>query len=217
MVAKNSLNEKNIIRYEEIPLARAELPSDPIALFELWFTQAKQQGESEPSAMTLATVTRDYDISARMVLLKQFDVQGFCFFTNYLSPKAQALNEIPKASLVFWWPLCQRQIRIKGDVVLLEPAASDQYFALRDKASQIATLSSLQSSVIPDRQTLLTQFEHLTQMYANQSEVPRPPTWGGYRLQHHTVEFWQGRPHRLHDRFQYQKYNDMWQIVQLSP
>ena len=191
------------------------LPS-PITQFEKWFQDAKQSGQLEPNAMTLATVNQHYDVTARTVLLKSVDELGFIFFTNYLSPKAQALKAIPKAALVFWWPSCQRQVRVTGTVSLLEEALSDNYFASRPQDSQIASSISKQSEVIPNREYLLEKFTKMQQAVKDQ-KIPRPDFWGGFRLHPKTVEFWQAREHRMSDRFEYRHNGSDWEIVQLSP
>lgn len=198
-------------------LSKKDLFKSPFDQFEQWFNQAKQHGEFDPSAMTLATVNADYSVTARMVLLKSFDQQGFVFFTNYESPKAQAIREIPKAAMVFWWPLSQRQIRITGNVKLIDSEQSDIYFATRNKNSQIAAVVSRQSAVIPNREYLIKEFNEAFKQYENVENIPRPDFWGGYILVPDRFEFWQGREHRLHDRFEYRKQNKEWEIVQLSP
>jgi len=162
-------------------------------------------------------VNREYDVTARMVLLKSVSDAGFSFYSNYLSPKAQDLKEIPKAALVFWWPLCQRQVRITGVVAKLDSKSSDQYFASRNKGSKMAAIVSKQSSVITSRDDLLSQYQALAQQYENNENIQRPAYWGGYILAPQVVEFWQGRKHRLHDRFQYRKQENKWDIFRLSP
>jgi len=195
-----------------------QLLIDPFDQFALWFKEAQAQ-EKEPSAMTLATVTREYEITARIVLLKAFDQEGFVFFTNYQSPKAQALKEIPFAALVFWWPHCQKQVRITGKVVVAADKQSDLYFAERSKGSRIAAIVSEQSQPIANKEVLLNRFETLSHRYADQEAVPRPSYWGGYQLQPTDFEFWQSGEHRLHDRFQYRKksVDKDWEIIRLSP
>lgn len=202
--------------FSQIPLLSTDLLPSPIHQFEKWFLDATQSGQLEPNAMTLATVNQDYDVTARTVLLKSVDEKGFVFFTNYLSPKALALKAIPKAALVFWWPTCQRQVRVTGTVSLLEPHLSDEYFASRPQDSQIASTISKQSEVIPNREYLIEQFNKLQQT-TGQQKISRPDFWGGFRLTPKTVEFWQGRAHRMSDRFEYRLQNGLWQIVQLSP
>lgn len=201
--------------YFHLPLTKADLASSPILQFNQWLEQAKSKGEIEPTAMTLATTDKDYHVTARMVLLKSVDEKGFVFFTNYLSLKAKQLKEIPQAALVFWWPLCQRQVRITGTIGLTSAAESDTYFRQRSNESQIASAVSLQSSVIRDRQSLIEKYDALSKQTAKPLE--RPDFWGGYILYPLTLEFWQGREHRLHDRFLYTRNNQQWDIVQLSP
>lgn len=193
---------------------KTSLLPDPIDQFALWFEAAHD--EIDRTAMTLATVNKNYAISARMVLLKSFDQAGFVFFTHYDSPKAQALQDIPHAALVFWWPKSQRQVRITGQVNFLDAKASDLYFASRSRESQIGALASKQSTVIPNRDYLLQKFNSLSQDLEGQP-IPRPANWGGYVLTPQSIEFWEGKPHRLHDRFLYTRQQDSWQIVQLSP
>lgn len=203
--------------YHELPFTKNDLQKDPVDQFTLWFGDAKAIGEIEPTAMTLATVNKQYDVSARMVLLKSFDKNGFVFFTNYLSPKSLSIQEISKVAAVFWWPLCQRQVRITGKVTFLDQKQSDDYFHQRNKPSRIAAIVSKQSEIIPNRESLLAQFEALEKKYENSDIIDRPPYWGGYVIQHQSLEFWQGRTHRLHDRFQYTRQANDWAIVQLSP
>jgi pyridoxamine 5'-phosphate oxidase len=204
------------LSFTKIPLVKSDLLPSPISQFQKWFHEATQSGQLEPNAMTLATVNKDYHVTARTVLLKSVDELGFVFFTNYLSPKAQALKAVPKAALVFWWPTCQRQVRVTGTVSLLEEALSDNYFASRPQDSQIASSISKQSEVIPNREYLLDKFNQMQQAVKDQ-KIPRPDFWGGFRLFPLTVEFWQGREHRMSDRFEYRHNGHHWEIVQLSP
>ncbi|MGE3318479.1 MAG: pyridoxamine 5'-phosphate oxidase [Candidatus Berkiella sp.] len=203
--------------FTKIPLLKSDLLPSPISQFQKWFEEAVQQGQPEVNAMTLATVNQDYDVTARTVLLKSVDERGFVFYTNYLSPKGQALQAIPKAALVFWWQRCQRQVRVTGTVSLLEPALSDAYFASRPQDSQIASMISKQSEVIPSRDYLLEKFQQKQQELKGE-KIVRPDFWGGFRLTPKTIEFWQGREHRMSDRFEYRlQSNHQWEIVQLSP
>jgi pyridoxamine 5'-phosphate oxidase len=202
--------------YSQPPIDPSELLADPTAQFDLWYQHAIQIGELEPTAMTLATVNKHYDISARMVLLKSFDQKGFVFFSNYNSRKAQAIKEIPQGALVFWWPISQRQVRITGTIALLDPQASDQYFASRNRQSQITSIISEQSTVIADREALLARYEQAEKANENKL-IQRPDFWGGYIVQPQTFEFWQGGPYRLSDRFLYTKKDQGWKIEQLSP
>lgn len=205
------------LSFTKIPLLKSDLLPSPINQFQKWFEEAMQQGQPEANAMTLATVNKNYDVTARTVLLKGVDEKGFVFFTNYQSPKGQALQAVPKAALVFWWPSCQRQVRVTGDVAMVEPEISDAYFASRPIDSQIASMISKQSSVIPSREYLLEKFQQKQQELKDQKMV-RPDFWGGFRLVPKTVEFWQGREHRMSDRFEYRLLsNHQWEIVQLSP
>ncbi|MCS5711581.1 pyridoxamine 5'-phosphate oxidase [Candidatus Berkiella aquae] len=202
--------------FSQIPLSKSDLNPSPINQFQTWFHEATLCGQPEPNAMTLATVDQNYDVTARTVLLKSVDEQGFVFYTNYLSPKGQALKAIPKAALVFWWQSCQRQVRVTGTVTVVEAKLSDDYFASRPQDSQIASIISKQSEVIPSRDYLLEKFNEM-QSRVQGKPIPRPDFWGGFRLIPSTVEFWQGREHRMSDRFKYLNVDDIWQIVQLSP
>lgn len=188
-----------MIPYFELPLNMGDLNPDPFAQFQLWYQQAKDNAELEPSAMALATVTSDYQIQNRMLLLKGVDHLGFSFFTHYTSPKGQALDQMPQAAMVFWWPRSQRQVRIEGSITRVSPKESDHYFESRGRDKQIAAIASLQSEAIPDRTFLLEKVAQLEAQYNNGAKIPRPPTWGGYRLMPESMEFWQGRLHRLHD------------------
>ncbi len=198
-------------------LTKDNLATNPLTQFAIWFEAAKEKGEIEPTAMTLATVNAKYEVSARIVLLKEFSEKGFSFFTNFTSPKATALNEINHAALVFWWPKSKRQVRITGVVSMLDSQSSDKYFSTRSKASCLSALASKQSSIIPDRDFLMAKYYALEEKYANQAVIPRPDFWGGYILKPESMEFWQAADHRLHDRFLYQKKDETWQICQLSP
>lgn len=194
-----------------------DVAADPIAQFRVWFDEAWHAGVPDAHAMTLATSTRSGEVSARVVLLKGFDERGFCFYTNYRSRKGRELEENPRAALVFFWQPLERQVRIEGMVSKLTDRESDEYFRSRPLASQIGALVSAQSSVIPSRAFLDERFNEVREQYKN-AVVPRPQHWGGYRVAPHTVEFWQGRENRLHDRLVYRR-NDRgrWLIERLSP
>jgi pyridoxamine 5'-phosphate oxidase len=167
--------------------------------------------------MTLATATKDGRPSARLVLLKQADEQGFVFYTNYLSQKALELDANPWAALVFYWPQLERQVRVDGSVSRVSPAESDEYFQTRPRESQIGALASPQSDVISGRDVLQQRFEELEEFYGDR-EIERPAHWGGYRLQPDRIEFWKGRPGRLHDRLLYELQTDgSWTIKRLAP
>jgi len=197
-------------------LSEAEAGDDPVTLFQAWFVAAAEGGLPEPNAMTLATATPDGKPSARVVLLKAFDERGFTFFTNYDSRKGTELTANPQAALVFLWHEFERQIRVEGRVERSSDAESDEYFHVRPLGSRLGAWASGQSAVIPDREFLETRQAEWTAKYAGQ-EVPRPPHWGGFRVVPESVEFWQGRPSRLHDRIRFQRTSVGWQRERLSP
>ena len=198
-------------------LLESDVAADPVALFEAWLAEAQAAGLHEPNAMTLATVGADGRPSARMVLFKGVNAQGFTFYTNYTSRKGTELTANPWAALVFWWGPLGHQVRVEGQVARLSPAESDAYYARRPKGSQLGAWVSPQSQVIPDRGVLETRLAELEAQYADM-EPPRPPDWGGYRLSPVTVEFWQSGPHRLHDRLRYVRQEDgRWRIERLAP
>lgn len=197
-------------------LLETEVDANPIGQFQRWFEQALAAELPEPNAMTLATVTAEGKPAARMVLLKGFDQQGFVFYTNYLSRKGQDLSQAPWAALVFWWAELERQVRIEGQVTKVSAQETDTYFYSRPRGSQLGAWASEQSRVIGDRTILEHRLQELEQHYQDQP-IPRPPHWGGYRLQPHRIEFWQGRPNRLHDRLCYQQEGELWTIERLSP
>lgn len=183
-------------------LTEADLLDDPIALFRRWFDEAVAAELPEVNAMTLATADRDGRPSARTVLLKGVDGRGFEFFTNYESRKARELDANPHAALVFLWAPLHRQVRVTGDVTRLTAAESDAYFATRPRGSQLGAWASAQSSVLEGRAALEARLDEVRARFGS-GEIPRPPHWGGYRLVAESVELWQGRPGRLHDRLRY--------------
>jgi pyridoxamine 5'-phosphate oxidase len=190
---------------------------DPILQFQNWLKQAKAAGISEPTAMTLATTAADGQPSARIVLLKEVSQDGFVFYTNYGSRKGRELAVNPRAALVFYWPQLERQVRITGAVVKTSRSESNAYFQTRPRGSQLAAWASWQSLPIPDRDVLEARVKKLEAKYAGVS-VPLPPNWGGYRLRPDSIEFWQGRPNRLHDRLRYsQEADGGWKIERLAP
>jgi pyridoxamine 5'-phosphate oxidase len=226
--------------YSLTGLRRRDLEADPIVQFRKWFDQASGARASgrvrkffirlykrlllasgaEPldlTAMMLATVDQQGGPSARVVLLKGVDQRGFVFFTNYESRKGQELAGNPQAALVFYWPDQERQVCIAGEVSQLPMAESDAYFRTRPRGSRLAAWASKQSSTVKDRAALEEKWKQMEARYANQ-EIPRPPFWGGYLLAPVRIEFWQGRPNRLHDRFRYTRQPDKtWLIERLSP
>jgi pyridoxamine 5'-phosphate oxidase len=205
------------IEYRRERLLEEQADADPFVTFAAWFAEAQEVGVFEPNAMTLATADAAGRPSARMVLLKGVDARGFCFYTNYTSRKGRELAENPWAALVFWWGPLERQVRIEGQIEQMAAAESDAYFRSRPRGAQLSAWASAQSSVIPDRQTLEARLHEIEEQYAGQ-EPPRPPDWGGYRLVPTVIEFWQGGPHRLHDRLQYTRQSDgSWWLARLAP
>jgi pyridoxamine 5'-phosphate oxidase len=197
-------------------LSKAEVDPSPLRQFQFWFDQALSAQLPEPNAMTLATVTGDGKPSARIVLLKGLDDRGFVFYTNYESRKGQELAQNDQAVLVFWWAQLERQVRIEGSVEKVTTGEADEYFHSRPRASQLGAWASDQSQVIPNRKILEQRFQELEEKYQD-GTIPRPPHWGGYRVIPQQIEFWQGRPNRLHDRLRYRLDQDQWIIERLSP
>lgn len=198
-------------------LSEAEADPDPFAQFGAWFDEALRADLREPNAMTVATATREGLPSARIVLLKSWDARGFVFYTNYEGQKGREVAENPVAALVFYWPEMERQIRIVGGVARVAPEESDRYFASRPLGSRLGAMVSPQSSVIPDRAGLEARLQQLATEHQEIAPT-RPESWGGYRVAPRSVEFWQGRPNRLHDRLRYrQGTSDAWLIERLAP
>lgn len=202
--------------YTHAGLRRADLDPDPIKQFNQWFQQAIAAGIREPNAMALATADKQGRPSVRIVLLKEVGPKGFTFFTNYESRKGCELAENPHASLVLFWPELERQVCIAGSVSKVTRAESKKYFDSRPKGSRLAAWVSSQSDAITDRSVLEKKLAVLEAKYPD-DEVPLPPYWGGFRIAPIRIEFWQGRPNRLHDRFQYLKHPRGWKIERLSP
>lgn len=191
----------------------------PREQFERWFADSQDAGSPLAEGMTLATVGLDGVPRARTVLLKETDERGLVFFTNYRSQKAKELAQNPNATLLFWWPLSERQVRITGRVERITAAQSDAYHVTRPRGSQLGGWSSPQSEVVADRGALERAFEEVSARFAG-GEIPRPQHWGGYRLVPVAAEFWQGRANRLHDRLLYRLTDpatDTWSIVRLAP
>ena len=198
-------------------LSETDIDSDPIVQFGVWFQQALDGDLIEPNAMTLATATPEGKPTARIVLLKGVDERGFVFYTNYESQKGRQLIANPYAALVFLWDKLERQVRIEGKVVKLDIEESKEYFHSRPKASQLGAWASDQSRVIPNREVLEQKLEDLKTEYKD-AAVPIPEHWGGFRVIPNRIEFWQGRPSRLHDRLVYDLQDDgNWQVQRLSP
>ena len=225
--------------YRRDALDRAVLDANPLSQFESWFREATgEQSQSrwrkigvalyklwsaicnhrpaDSNAMTLATLDKNGKPSTRTVLLKSVDERGFIFFTNYDSRKGRELAENPNAALTFFWSDLERQVCIAGSVIKLPVAESEAYFKSRPRGSQLAAWASNQSEIVPDRATLEKKWSELEAKFPN--EIPLPPNWGGFILRPERIEFWQGRPSRLHDRFNYAKQADgSWKIARLSP
>jgi pyridoxamine 5'-phosphate oxidase len=204
------------LSYEKGALDEATLPRDPMELFRLWMEDALAAGVLEANAMTLATVSAEGQPSSRTVLLKGYDERGFSFFTNYHSRKGRELEGNPKAALTIFWKERERQVCIRGAVSRLSREESDAYFQSRPYGSQIGAWVSEQSEVIPNRAWLETRDQDLKAKYP-EGRVPLPPNWGGFVVAPQEVEFWQGRPSRLHDRMLYRRAGIAWEHVRLSP
>ncbi len=198
-------------------LNRDELAEDPLEQFSRWMQQAIELKIGDPTAMTVATVAADGQPGQRIVLLKQFDKQGFVFYTNYGSRKAEELSRNAKISLHFPWHIIDRQVKIAGDAARVSVSESLKYFLGRPKQSQLAAVASAQSRVLSSRTLLLNQFESLKQKFRNR-DIPFPDFWGGYRVAPKEIEFWQGGANRLHDRFRYLRDSEGgWSIDRLAP
>lgn len=203
--------------YEKRMLRTKDLATDPFEQFQRWFGEAQQAGVPEPNATALATATPSGQPSARMVLLKGVDARGFAFYTNYESRKAKELEANPQAALVFWWQVLERQVRVEGRVQRMSAEEADAYFQSRPRESQLSAHASPQSRVVRSRSVLEESFELVRSRYEGR-EVPRPEHWGGFRLEPDAVEFWQGRPGRLHDRLRYRRTEEgSWTIERLAP
>ena len=199
------------------PLERRNLHADPLVQFETWFGEACDEGIPAPNAMTLATVSSDASPTARTVLLKIYDRNGFVFFTNYGSRKAGQIKDNPEVALLFPWFSMGRQVSVTGSASRISSAASLKYFLSRSRGSQLGAWTSEQSSIISSRDILETTLAQMKRKFT-EGEIPLPSFWGGYRVQPRTIEFWQSRPNRLHDRFQYTRQTDnSWSIDRLAP
>jgi pyridoxamine 5'-phosphate oxidase len=205
--------------YETTPLDIGDLAPEPIEQIERWLARWLEVAPNEPAAVVLATADGSGRPSARNVLLRGLDARGLTFFTGYASNKGRDLAANPQAMLLFSWVPLLRQVHVGGAVVRTDDAESDAYWATRPRSSQLAAWASDQSTVLPDRATLEVRFAEAASRFEG-TEVPRPTSWGGFRLVPDTVELWQGRPNRLHDRLRYQHPEsdpDAWEIVRLSP
>jgi pyridoxamine 5'-phosphate oxidase len=203
--------------YTQGGLDEATLHPNAIVQFEKWFADAHSAGIREPNAMTLATATPGGVPSARIVLLKEVSDAGFVCYTNYTSRKAMELAENPHAALVFFWAELERQVRVEGTAVQVPRAQSEQYFATRPKGSRLGAWVSPQSSIVESRRILEARLSELEERYRDTDDVPAPDFWGGICIQPVSIEFWQGRPNRLHDRLRYIKESSGWRIERLAP
>jgi pyridoxamine 5'-phosphate oxidase len=202
--------------YKSAELSEQDVVKNPIAQFEKWFADAIEAQIYEPNVMTLATADKSGRPNARIVLLKGVDEQGFSFYTNYLSQKGKEIKKNPFACLVFFWAELERQVRIEGKIEKLDKETSEQYFHSRPIGSQIGAIASPQSQVIDDRESLEARVQELTQQYEGK-QIPKPAHWGGYIVKPTSIEFWQGRPSRLHDRIKFTLVNGSWKIERLAP
>ncbi|XP_047946642.1 pyridoxine/pyridoxamine 5'-phosphate oxidase 1, chloroplastic-like [Salvia hispanica] len=204
--------------YVSPELLEDQAEADPFTQFQKWFDDAMAAALKEPNAMAICTAGKDGKPTSRMVLLKGFDKDGFVWYTNYESQKAQQISENPQAALLFYWGALNRQVRIEGPVQKVSDEESEQYFHSRPRGSQIGAIVSKQSTVIPGRQFLYQQQAELEAKYSDGSLIPKPKYWGGYRLKPEVFEFWQGQPSRLHDRLRYTPDGKgAWKIERLSP
>jgi pyridoxamine 5'-phosphate oxidase len=202
--------------YTRAGLSEPDLHPDPVTQFRSWFEDALAADLHEPNAMTLATVTPEGRPSARVVLLKGFDERGFVFYTNYEGRKAREMEANPYAALVFYWGELERQVRVEGRVARVAEEESDAYFASRPRGSRLGAWASEQSRPVEGREALESRLRELEAEYSGR-DVPRPPFWGGYRVEPDAVEFWQGRENRLHDRFVYRRAGGGWEVGRLQP
>jgi pyridoxamine 5'-phosphate oxidase len=198
-------------------LTEEMLPADPLDLLRAWMDDVVKAGLPEPTAMVLATVSADQRPRARMVLLKGFDSDGFVFYTNRTSRKGSDLAEVPRACLLFPWQALHRQVIVEGQVTPLSTSASEPYFHSRPHGSQLGAWASRQSTVLASRDELEDRYRELEERWPEGTEVPMPEFWGGYLVRPEVIEFWQGRPSRLHDRFRYAAAGPAWTVSRLAP
>jgi pyridoxamine 5'-phosphate oxidase len=204
--------------YEARGLSETDLPADPISGIVQWLEQAQIAGVHEPNAMVVSSVDASGSPSSRMVLLKTIDRRGFVFYTNLRSRKGEELTSRPACALLFPWHPLERQVRVEGVASLVSGAEADAYFATRPRGSQIGAWASPQSQVVPSREFLEDRYDYESDRFASADEIPRPPQWGGFLVRPHLIEFWQGRPGRMHDRIRFDRVNgDSWEVSRLAP
>jgi pyridoxamine 5'-phosphate oxidase len=204
--------------YTRGALDESTVNRNPVAQFEQWFQESRRSGLKEPNAMTLATASPDGRPCARIVLLKEVSENGFVFFTNRESRKGRELSLNPQAALVFYWAELERQVRIEGAVSPVDRARSEQYFRARPKGSRLGALASRQSEIVQSRTILEVRLSELEARYQGTDDVPMPECWGGYCVAPQRIEFWQGRPNRLHDRLSFERETgNTWRLERLSP
>jgi len=203
--------------YTKANLDISMVDKNPLNQFSMWFQEALQSRVAEPNAMHLATVNPDGRPSSRVVLLKGLVADKFQFYTNYQSQKSKDLESNTACALTFFWPELERQIRIEGVASRVSPQQSDEYFQSRPRGSQLGAWSSPQSSIIKDRNILEERMHMMEKKFEQINSIPRPHQWGGYEVDALMIEFWQGRPNRLHDRLQYTKVDNVWQVHRLAP
>ena len=188
---------------------------NPFDQFELWLQEAIESEQLEPTAMVLSTVDKHFQPHSRVVLLKELTAESFVFFTNYEGNKAQQMSQNNRVSLVFFWPTLERQVRIEGTVERISEVLSNSYFKSRPIENQLGAWASPQSQLIRSQDFLEKQFQYYKQKFGN--DIPKPPHWGGYAVKPHSIEFWQGRLNRLHDRLLFSRDNNEWKISRLAP
>ncbi|HRI80566.1 MAG TPA: pyridoxamine 5'-phosphate oxidase [Cyclobacteriaceae bacterium] len=203
--------------YAKAKLDAQNVSENPIVQFEKWFSEAQAAGIPEPNAMNLATVSGNGLPSSRIVLLKGVEEGKFIFYSNYQSQKGKELDENPVCALNFFWPELERQVRINGTATRISEDRSTQYFQSRPRDSQVGAWASPQSVAIRDRSIIEERVKEIEKRFAGLAVLPKPKQWGGYAVDPHEIEFWQGRPSRLHDRLSYTKVDNVWTITRLAP
>ncbi len=204
--------------YDKYVLEESNLKKDPLEIFREWFRQVEAAGGvEEANAMTISSIGLDGFPKSRVVLLKKYSEEGFVFYTNYYSEKGKAILQNPKVCLSFFWPNLERQVIIKGEAIKESEELSTRYFHSRPRGSQLGAWASFQSEVIGGRSILEVQLKDLEEKYKDESIIPKPPHWGGFVVIPTSIEFWQGRPNRLHDRILFSKNDQSWKIDRLSP